>query len=320
MFLQAIANVRNVPQYFGHLVFKGQYMAGWLPEHPRLPVIDDVGDLLVYVAIALVFGGMALALGSAIRRWARDRRLAPAPALLVALVPTLLALVTYQSHKNAYDGAFLLTLGGLGIVLGWPPNAAPRRRRPLRVILAFLTLTTLASEGRLLYHFGPWATHEWLAGGNLPGLVEGTISGFHYDRVNAEVLETARLCGIDVAERPKFVLVDDLTYPALSRTTYPLHTMGVSWWGVGISDQYEFLQAFGSEGVVVRCRSITIDLQDRARRRGDLCCLPSFVGARERRQSSAREPRRCGRLRPHGPRAARAPGRRSSLPASAVTT
>jgi hypothetical protein len=80
--------------------------------------------------------------------------------------------------------------------------AAERRaasHRPLRVILAFLTLTTLASEGRLLYHFGPWATHEWLAGGNLPGLVEGTISGFHYDRVNAEVLETARLCGIDVA-------------------------------------------------------------------------------------------------------------------------
>jgi hypothetical protein len=102
-------------------------MAGWLPEHPRLPVIDDVGDLLVYVAIALVFGRMALAPAARFgagpatdgsRRhprssWPSCRRCSRSSRI--------------RATENAYDGAFLLTLGGLGIVLGWPPNAARRR-------------------------------------------------------------------------------------------------------------------------------------------------------------------------------------------------
>jgi hypothetical protein len=279
---QARENLFATPRYFGHLGFKGNYMAGWLPDHARLARLDDVGDGCVYAAIGLLGLGVAAAFAHALWVLARERRLDPARGLALVLVSSLAAQIALQGHKNAYDGALLITLGGLGLVLGWPPDAARRFRRPLQAVFVFLVLTTLLSEGRLLYHFGPWATGKWLAGGNLPGEIEGTISGFRYARVNAEVRAAAERCGIDVAQRPKFVLVDDLTYPALAGATYPLHTMGVSWWGVGIPDQFEFLRAFGSEGVVVRCRSVTPELQARARRSGELCCLPTFAGASAR--------------------------------------
>ena len=275
---QAWQNLRSTPKYFEHVVLRGFYMAGWLPDHPRIAEVDDLGARTIYAQVVLVGLGVVVVLAGTLGSLVRARRLSEAHALLLALAPTLVAQVAYQSYKQAYDAEFLLILGGVAIVLGWPADAARRWRRPLQMLFALFTLTTLCNEGRLLYHFGHFATHEWLAGGNLAGNYEGTISGFHYDRVNAQVLAAARACDIDVATHPQFVLTDDLTYPALGRTaTYPLHTMGVYWWGQGIPDLYQFLKALKSEGMVVRCRSIPPELQAKARKQADgLCCLPRF--------------------------------------------
>jgi len=111
----------------------------------------------------------------------------------------------------------------------------------------------------------------------VPGYVEGqraSVSAYGFGSIRGQILATARLCHIDTERRATHPLVDDLTYFAMAGSWQPFHRLGVlEEWNGTISDPVAYLQAKGSQGMIVGCRNLKSPWREMAIRNGEFCCI-----------------------------------------------
>jgi hypothetical protein len=68
--------------------------------------------------------------------------------------------------------------------------------------------------------------------------------------------------------------VDNSTYLAQQKHTFPLHWLGViKVWNGSITDPVSYLHSCGSDGLVDSCANLPSDLRGAASRSGEICAL-----------------------------------------------
>jgi hypothetical protein len=207
----------------------------------------------------------------------RARRLSRRAAMAFALFLPLAASCILEGEKNFYESGLILPFLGFILVFGLRP---PRERLwavPTRAACTFVLAVSLVSLSTL------WATvlphvGEWLSRGYIPGQ-DLSISAFGAEDLQEQLHATARLCGIDPSHTMEHLVVDELAYTALDKLWQPFFVEYTFHWYKG-GDPAALLAARGSTGLVASCKALPEGLRERARRLGDLCCLPAFLSER----------------------------------------
>lgn len=249
------------------------------------PLAMFSGALVQALLSALVVAG-AVAFLLAMRDAIARRRVGLRELALAALWAFYGASVVARVTRLTYEAALMepvMAMAALGSLwAAWDAlddaDVAARLRRIGAVAFAALVATSVASQAALLAGYSAYAAGPW----GEPGYLEGqrfSVSSSGYDEVAGPILETARLCRIDVAARPRHLIVDELTFFALQQARQPLLAtyLDERTWGYEIRDHRALLEKVGSEGMVVGCHRVPLALQAEAVRHGEFCCLPSFV-------------------------------------------
>lgn len=264
----------NPNQYVLLAALKRDPMSGWLPIDQISfggAQIQGVGMVLAW-NLAMLIALLCLA-RVAWARW-RERRLDFAVAVPVVAMGTVLVWGMSQFHKNDYEATTALPALLLFIVfplaaIGW----TPKRSGQLGKAVLGLTAISLASQVAVAMIFVP----PLLNIAQSPGYIDKqrfSISAYGYGKLRPQILETARLCQIDVKGRAMHPLVDDLTYFAMAGSWQPFHRLGVlEEWNGTIRDPVAYLHAKGSQGMIVGCRNLKSPWREQATRNGEFCCI-----------------------------------------------
>jgi hypothetical protein len=268
---------------FTQFLPKRDYVADVIP--PFSPAFAGwLGPLIGVCFIALVGLGAAAFVFAVGTRW-RD---AGARLTLIGLasVWAFYAIsVVIQLEKNTYVAALMMPLMSLVSVgsmwVAWRPAARRVDERRLRgaaqLGFAVLLVLSVVSQAGFLASYLPDVASAWTT----PGYQLGqpfSVSSFGYRALRGDILETAAACGIDPADRPNHLVVDELTYYALRRAYQPFIAsyLDASGWGQHRPDPSDLLARYRSAGMVVGCQWVPTALRDRAKRHGPFCCVPAL--------------------------------------------
>ena len=249
-------------------------LSQWLPPRQLSVATAIHWRTALTAAWALV---LALALASmviaCVRGW-RQRRLDPRLVLAAATISTIAGWSATQLIRSFYEAGFVLPLLALSAVLLLA--AAEPGRRFQRIQLGVAAILTACAFTSVVLSVGIWGPSLRKAWGQR-GYVEGqghsvAIRGFA--RVEREISDAAKLCGIPPATRARALMIDDVTYFPYMRSYLPQHQLGVTgMWRGTIPDPVAYLKSRGSDGIIVSCRLLPPELSVRARRSGGFCCL-----------------------------------------------
>jgi hypothetical protein len=116
-----------------------------------------------------------------------------------------------------------------------------------------------------------------IASARAPGYVAGqgfSVSVAEYATVRRDVARAMSMSGMPQGRVLNRLLIDDSTYLALQKHTFPLHWLGViKVWNGSITDPARYLQSRESDGLVVSCANLPQDLRSAASRSGEICAL-----------------------------------------------
>lgn len=281
-----LVNLGNSFYYAKALQAAGGGVLPWLLPGPAIPealMWAVTGIVCATAGAGLAIGAVALWHG--MRNAWNERRIPRRLALLVALVVSVAGLSAVQSAKNFYEISLLGPLAVLAVLVALP-LARGRGARVARAVGAALMGVAVLSQAVL---WGDMLAREeigYFAGGYAPSRDNvHSVSAFRWPAVEAHIKQTARMCGIDPASPPPRLVVDTLSYPALSGGQFPYHLFFAlagprsphAWLtGPELSD---FLREKRAGGVVAACSLLPPDMKGRVVRNGTLCCMPSFDGA-----------------------------------------
>lgn len=215
----------------------------------------------------------------------RRRCITPAHLALGSLWAFYLASILTRATRHSYEQALMtpvLAMAALGSL--WISREAlggvlgPARLRMLALAgVGLLAVTSVFSQAVLLVSYARYVTGEWAQPG-YPAGQRFSISTADYEALQPQIIETARMCGIEPANNPRRLVVDELTWFALQPTYRPILATYIDerGWGRSISDHRKFLSLRGSEGMVVGCQWVPTQLRGEAIRNGQFCCVPSF--------------------------------------------
>jgi len=264
----------NPNQYILLAAAKRDPMSGWLPIDQISPAAAQLLGLCLVLAWNLAMLAALLCLARlAAARW-REKRLDFAVSVPIVAMGTVLVWGISQYHKNDYEATTALPTLLLFIVfplaaIGW----TPQRRAQLGKAAIGLTAVSLASQVAVALIYVP----PLLQIARTPGYIDKqrfSISAYGYSALRPQILATARLCHIDTERRATHPLVDDLTYFAMAGSWQPFHRLGVlEEWNGTISDPVAYLQAKGSQGMIVGCRNLKSPWREMAIRNGEFCCI-----------------------------------------------
>jgi hypothetical protein len=270
---KVVGNV-SIFQYVGAAAPRRLPLSEWLPSGQ----IGDWASLQWFQFLALAWG-LALLAGAAsvfvaAREGLRERRLDPRPVFAVVLFGTVIAWSATQVVRNFYEAGFVLPLLALAIVFALSSAQGHLRLgRAQRALAGFLGLCALASPVLIADLWAPSLARSARQAGYIQEQ-RNSVSVFGYARLEPQILETARLCGIPRPDRAKALMIDDLTYFAMMQSHLPQHRLGVTGlWRGSVRDPVAYLQGRGSDGAVVGCHVLPENLRARARRNGAFCCL-----------------------------------------------
>ena len=243
------------------------------------------GVLTEAVFAAMVTLGAAAFVALALRVW-RQRRASTRELALAALWAFYAASLVTRAGRYVYEESVIepvLAMASLGSI--WAARdmlevryGIDRLRRWTKIGFATLIATSAISQIVLILGYLPQASGAWSVPGYMPNQ-RFSISVAGYESLRSKIVETARMCGIDPAQHPRHVIVDELTSFALEPISRPFFAPYIAehGWGSGITDYRAFLTKIGSGGMVVGCQWLPEELRDAAVRNGQFCCLPSFV-------------------------------------------
>ena len=271
---------RTAGWYINEFTLRSKYASDMLPgfSHPLLGwAVELFFSLLVVAGIA------AFLLLAA--RFRRERETRLAVAGVGALWFFYFACVGSRILKFDYEAELMepvMAMAALSSLwLAWPrlilrfggARVAVAARGALIILLAL----SVASQGWLLINDAPYAWGAW----KKPGYAAGqafSITTFGYGRLKAQILATARLCGIDPAASPHHLVVDELTYFALANAYEPFFMtyFDENGWRQGLGDPRPLWRAGKSAGMVVACQRTQSVFADAVTRNGAFCCLPNF--------------------------------------------
>jgi hypothetical protein len=100
------------------------------------------------------------------------------------------------------------------------------------------------------------------------------VSIGNYAFVRRDIGRAMDAAGIDSRQPLKRLLVDDITYLALQRHEMPFHRLGVlSVWNGSIENPAKYLADRGSDGAVMACSNLPLNMAMAAASSGKICAL-----------------------------------------------
>jgi hypothetical protein len=277
---QAAANLLQSRSYVANIRFKDPFWVDWLPPHMVPAPVDQLVNIGVMAFFAVLIVVTAFNVMVLVRKdWnagAVSRRL----LMVASALASLLALAAFQRLKFFYESTLVLPLLGLIAAVAMPGywwQKAPARGRSLATVLIGLALV---SQTVLWVFLVPQVDRDLSRGGYLDKQVT-SFSAMDYGRQRTEVLNTARRCGIHPEDRPRHLVLDDLTYTAFIDSYQPFHIPHVNRGGSELfgrlptDHMVKLLREWRSAGIVAACRLIPAELHPVAN--GPYCCVRSFA-------------------------------------------
>jgi hypothetical protein len=270
----ALSNLRTVPQYWRNIRFAYWYASDWLPHDPeRLGLVPFAVNRAIELVYWALMAGLAVALAYQVVETARRRSLSSRACLLFASAIGLAGSAMIWVPKTFYSGILVLPLLAVSVAIGLPPIRIGTWTGLGRVAVGALVIVSLISQTVLWTRYTPIAFGEWMAGGYLERQPL-SYSFFDYDRQRKKITATALRCGLDLPSRPRHLVVDDLTYPALARVQEPFHVIYVGkYWGQDIDDLVGFLRERGAAGILAGCDLLPESVRRLAYRNDRFCCM-----------------------------------------------
>lgn len=193
--------------------------------------------------------------------------------------------VVVQLEKNTYVAELMMPLMSLvsagSIWVAWPAVARAlgelRLQRAAQVGFVGLLALSVLSQVGFAASYLPDAVGAWTAPGYAPGQ-RFSVSIFGYPSLRPDILRTAAACGIDPTDRPRHLVVDEVTYYALRRAYQPIMAsyLDATTWSSHRPDPTDLLARYRSAGMVVGCQWVPEAVRARAKRDGPFCCVPAF--------------------------------------------
>ncbi|PKB14213.1 hypothetical protein B0I00_2845 [Novosphingobium kunmingense] len=224
--------------------------------------------------VLVVLSAVHVALG--IGRMQKFRSFDPQAMISAALMACAMAWAATQIGRNVYEATFvlpILLLAGLLALAQAPPQDPGLLGRITNRLVVLLSAVAITAPALIAASYGSSLLRAARAGGYVPGQAV-SVSAYHYADVRPLVEAAARRCKIENSPRSRNVMIDDLSYFALMKTYRPQHVVSVTLSpDLALDDPLGYLRSIGSDGLVVRCQYLPLDLQRRAHRFGPVCCM-----------------------------------------------
>ena len=259
-------------QYLGMPAPREEPLSFWLPAH-QVSVSTSFSWFLMLVAlwgIALSLSAFCLA-GAPRRAW-RERRLDARVVFAVLLVAGILGWSASQGYRNPYEAIFVVPMAVLAVIFALSTREAGvpfgRAIEPFAVAVGLLGMGSVALMAVL---YGPVTLR---AAGERGYLQEQpfSTSTFGYADLRRDMLAAARKCGIADPDRSHGLAIDDVTYFTFMQSKMPEHVSGV-FLPVPQVEPIGYLKGVKSQGVVASCSRLPPEVQARAKREGQFCCI-----------------------------------------------
>lgn len=226
----------------------------------------QVLNLLLATCFLAIYCWVLFAFFWAFKNWSNDRLDRYRYSMAASLGLGLFGLALLQSGKNGYESNFffpcviliaILLTGHSSVQLIWTKIS--------KVSFCFVLTISILSQVGLLIRFSPNLRTVWKQGPFLPDL-------------SAQIEDLKSQCDLKKVTDLTHLVVDDKTYPYFWKSKEPYHALYVTgYWSVGIDHLETFLRQRKSAGYLAACHYLPLDLAVRAKRVGDLCCLPAFA-------------------------------------------
>lgn len=254
------------------------YGSDWFPRTETLGAVAIAVTIAGIVILSVLFLVIAIELGAlGLAAW-RGRVLSKRFVIALAVVGSISALSMLQDYKGFYEAKLIMPLLMMTALIGLSPDLHARHSLFARRFGLAVICLSLVSQAVLWRSVAPHLD-AFMSGGYIAGQGK-SFSAFDYDRTAAEVLDTARLCGLP-ASGARHLVIDDLTYPALAGAYRPFHISFISNPGAGMLDDADgttllnWLAGAHAAGIVAGCHLLPEDLRVQARRNGPFCCIPA---------------------------------------------
>ncbi|MBV1690758.1 hypothetical protein KRR38_24540 [Novosphingobium sp. G106] len=259
-------------QYLGMPAPRTEPISSWLPAH-RVSLHTSFSWFLVLVAlwgIALSLSAFCLA-GAPRRAW-RQRRLDARVVFAALLIAGILGWSASQGFRNPYEAIFVVPMAVLAVILalatreeGVPFGGAIQ---PFTVVVGLLGMGSVAIMAAI---YGPVTLRSTGERGYLKEQ-PFSISAFGYAGLRRDMLAAARKCGIADPDAKYGLTLDDVTYFTFMKSRMPEHTNGMFLGDMPV-EPIGYLKSVKSEGIVASCKRLPPELQARAKREGQFCCI-----------------------------------------------
>ena len=267
--LLALLRNYNLPHYITLAAPDITPMSNWLRPHlvsKAQQIIWSVAMILLWLAGFVAAARAGIAAGKAAwRRRALDLRL----VFAIMLFGAASVYCVGQTVRNSYEAAFVLPLLALAYACALSATQAAPPRNTARLTGWAMLLSALLVGGI----YGPSLVQAARQPGPVPGQPL-SVSVADYASARADILATARLCGLG-PQSPR-LLLDDATYFALMRSPQPDHQIAVldpKWNGTVGADPLAYLRANHASGMVLACQDLPPALRRKAHAHGAYCCM-----------------------------------------------
>jgi hypothetical protein len=194
--------------------------------------------------------------------------------------------VLVRVEKNEYEAAYMQPLMALLIVSSaWSyyrarqdPDAPQRTHRHfLPALQGTLLLLSLVSQLCFLRVYGGLAFSTWQPTGQ-PVNQKFSVGILHYSQTEERVRNAAAQCSIDPGQPQHHLVVDESSYFVFRRSNEPLFAAYFDdrGWAHYRPDPTNLFHNLHSSGMVTYCNRMPTAYLTKAKRQGELCCMPSF--------------------------------------------
>ncbi|MBX7481750.1 hypothetical protein [Qipengyuania qiaonensis] len=274
-FARVLANGIDPFGYVMLILPRADPMSNWLPPDQ----FTIMQSLIVYWLLwaAWSFALAAMAYFTILFVWKSRFAALQEPRLLLAtaLIGACAVWAISQLNRNDYEAGHILPslVVALLLILTLPGGSRRRDTRVLRVSAAALFAAALASQVIVFSNTLPtlWTSAQ------TPGYAPQqpfSVSIADYTPIREAVTMAMDSAGIQAGVTYKRLLVDELTYPALSHHHRPIHQLGVlRVWNGSVTDPIAYLVSRNSDGVVTACRTLDGRLLAAASRAEGICAI-----------------------------------------------
>lgn len=259
-------------QYLGMPAPRVDTISSWLPAG-RVSLQTSFTWFLVLFTlwgIAISLSGFCLAVFP--RRAWRERRFDARFVFAVLLIAGILGWSASQGFRNSYETIFVVPMTVLAVVLalatrekGIPFGGAIE---PFAVTVGVLGMGSVV----LMAAFYGSVTLRSTAERGYLAEQPYSISTFGYSALRRDMLAAARKCGITDPDRNYGLAVDDVTYFTFMKSKMPEASGGV-FSSQSPAEPIGYLKSVRSQGMIASCKRLPPDVQARAKREGQFCCI-----------------------------------------------